>query len=360
MRKGSFSVFIFSFFVLNGFLFSSEGVRERLSARTDVKKFIAMMVKKHAFDHGYLQTLFDQVVLRKDAPVVIVPLLQPHITGRSRKVLLAKKPSEGKPWYTYRLQFLNKARINGGVTFWQNHAAILERAEKEYGVPAEIILAIIGIETYYGKITGKFRAIDSLSTLAFNKGRRSDYFRDELENYLLMTREENLHPLGVLSSWDGGLGYPQFMPSSYRRHAIDYSVTGTRDLWNDMHDVIGSVANYLKKFGWQVQKPIAQSISLKKTVNGKYLANDSKNRTWETKNTGSFLTKAGITVPKPFKDVKVALISLATDATKKEYWLCFDNFFVITKYNKSFFYAMAVFQLSQEIKKAYQESLIKT
>jgi len=210
-----------------------------LSQRKDVNAFIDQMVKKHHFKKANLKKLFAQVKVRK-------------------KVLeYFNKPFESKPWSTYRRLFVDKKRIDNGVKFWDKHAKILARAQKKYGVDPSIIVATLGVETRYGTYTGGFRVIDSLASLGFTQSRRSSFFRKELEQFLLLTREQHLNPLEVTGSYAGAIGVPQFMPSSYRTYAVDYTNNGSANLMDNTDDIISSVANYYKRKGWKKDQPVA-------------------------------------------------------------------------------------------------------
>lgn len=296
--------------------------------RKDVQAFINEMVKKHKFKKPALETLFSQVKIR--------PQVIQHIN----------KPLEKNPWHTYEMLFVNEWRIQHGVEFWNKYANALRQAEQTFGVPASIIVATIGIETKYGQRTGGYRVMDSLTNLAFNSS-RGKYFRSELEEFLLLTREQHLDPMKVMGSYAGAIGQPQFMPSSYRYYAINFSKSGKIDLMNNEVDVIGSIANYYKKHGWKTHEPVAVPAA----VVGKrydYLLSDS-NKMNQYMTIGE-LSRYGI-VPKGKTfddDMKVRVIELQ-NRFSSEYWLGFHNFYVIKRYNASDLYAMAVFQLGNYI-----------
>jgi len=300
--------------------------KQDVATRTDVQQFIGEMVKKHDFDADKLTALFRQVELRQKIVDAIT------------------RPAEGKPWYQYRPIFVTKTRINEGVTFWNENRETLERAEKEYGVPPEIIVAIIGVETRYGRHKGGYRVMDSLSTLAFEYPKRSKFFRSELEQYLLLTREEELDPLSIKGSYAGAMGKPQFISSSYRRYAVDFDGDGKRDLWNNTVDAIGSVANYFKRHKWQpggkvVVPAIVGSNHIQVLVKKGY----------KPHSTITELRKRGATAKSKLDpNTMGALLELKTLAGR-EHWLALNNFYVITRYNHSPLYAMAVYQLGQAI-----------
>ncbi len=292
--------------------------------RNDVQEFIQRMVNKHGFKREELLLVFNEVKIR--------PQVIRHVN----------KPLEKEPWRLYQMLFVNEWRIQHGVEFWDKYAAALENAEVTFGVPASIIVATIGIETKYGQKTGEYRVIDSLTNLAFSNSPRALFFRKELEEFFLLTREEHLDPLKIMGSYAGAIGQPQFMPSSYRNYAVNFSKSGKTDLMNNEIDVIGSIANYYKLHGWKPNEPIAvQALMLSDRYN--YYMHDKMNQAY----TLNELSKYGI-VPKykvPKEDLKVKLIEL-DNRFSKEYWLGFRNFDVIKRYNASDQYAMAVYQLS--------------
>jgi membrane-bound lytic murein transglycosylase B len=258
------------------------------------------------------------------------------------------RPAEKKlAWYEYRRIFLTQSRIEGGVAFWNRHADVLTQAEKAYGVDAQVIVAIIGVETRYGGNTGKYRVLDALTTLAFDYPPRSKFFRSELEQYLLMARADHIDLLGTKGSYAGAMGYGQFMPSSYQRYAVDFDHDGKRDLWDSPMDIVGSVANYLHEHGWDPGAPVTMRASVTGTRYESVIKKGLKPETSVRK-----LRAEGITPSKPLpNDTLAALISLDQE-NGPEYWLGLNNFYVITRYNHSPLYAMAVYQLSEEIRQA--------
>ena len=299
-----------------------------VSERDDVKVFIDKMADKHGFDRKKLTTLFTQVELK-----------QKIIDAISR-------PAEGKPWFQYRPIFVTRTRINEGVDFWNENQKLLEQAEEKYGVPPEIVVAIIGVETRYGRHKGGYRVMDSLSTLAFEYPKRAKFFRSELEQYLLLAREEGLDPMSIKGSYAGAMGKAQFISSSYRNYAVDFDGDGKRDLWNNTADAIGSVANYFKRHKWQaggdVIAPAIVGGDHIKALVGKGIKPHS---------TVADLRQRGVTAKTKLDSGALgALIELQTQAGH-EYWLGLNNFYVITRYNHSELYAMAVYQLGQAIMK---------
>ena len=311
--------------VLLGLTLTSLSYADNFIEKKDVIAFINQMVQKHHFQKQNLIEIFSAVKVR--------PQVIHHI----------KKPLESKPWRVYQLLCVNEWRIEHGVAFWNKYQTALQRAEKIYGVPASIIVATIGIETKYGHSNGEYRVIDSLTNLAFSDSPRAPFFRQELEQFLLLTRDEHLDPLTVMGSYAGAIGQPQFMPSSYRYYAVNFSRSGKTDLMNDEVDVIGSIANYYKKHGWQTKGLIATPAYLSNNIYRNMLENNDKALSvteWQ---------KYGVKTKNKFSgNSKVKVIAL-DNQVDKEYWLGFPNFDVIKRYNRSDLYAMAVYQLSQRI-----------
>ncbi|MGH8459534.1 MAG: lytic murein transglycosylase B, partial [Nevskiales bacterium] len=245
----------------------------------------------------------------------------------------------------YRAIFMNNERIDRGTEFMQQHRATLQAAEDQYGVPAEIIVAIIGVDTWYGRNTGGFRVLDALATLAFDYPHRADFFRSELEQFLLMCREEKMDPARPMGSYAGAMGLPQFMPSSFRGYAVDFNGNGQRDLWNETEDVIGSVANYLASRGWRRGEAIAGQARGDTDA-----AEDFEFSRLEPLNRFNEITSRGVRIDlKAAPDAPAGVLELEGD-DDDEYWVALKNFFVITTYNRSAMYAMAVFQLGQAVK----------
>ncbi|MBN1684213.1 MAG: lytic murein transglycosylase B [Gammaproteobacteria bacterium] len=311
--------------------------------RKDVQQFIHDVSKEHNFETKELTQLFNQVQFK---PKVISKVQHPF--------------EKTQPWYEYREHFLNQERINKGVLFWKKYQKVLGRAEKIYQVPANMIVAIIGIESNYGEKTGDFSVLDALSNIVFNYSERRDFFQMELVEFLLLCREHHLNPLTVYGSYAGAIGQPQFMPSSFRKYAVDFSHTGSVDLMHNDIDVIGSVANYFNAYGWKYGKPVAirTKINFKKAKLyakkiQEFLITESK-----TDPTLSLaeLEKLGVYPVVPLdKKQKVGLIQLETK-TGYEYWIGLNNFFVIKHYNRSPMYAMAAYELSQKIKDQYDKA----
>ena len=288
-----------------------------------IPQFVDEMVAKHGFKHAELTD-----VLRR--------------AQRQQAVLdLISKPATVKPWTEYRAIFVNDRRIKNGVKFWQDYEKALQIAENEFGVPQEIIVAIIGVETLYGNNKGRFSVLDALTTLAFDYPRRSAFFLSELEDYLLLAREQEWELFKVQGSYAGAMGIPQFMPSSYRNYAVDFDNDDMKNLFEDPLDAIGSVANYLNQYGWKKGEPVAFLA----TLGDKYSGSGVRR---------SIAAWAAIGV-KPVMQAgedKTALLLDFTVADGVEYWLAFNNFQVITLYNNSNFYAMSVYQLAQALRSA--------
>ncbi|NQY26670.1 MAG: lytic murein transglycosylase B [Piscirickettsiaceae bacterium] len=300
----------------------------------ELDSFIAEMETKHGFDAEQLTTLFADVKVKKSIIKAI------------------SRPAEKSiPWHKYRKIFMTKKHINGGVDYWQQHADALAKAEKEYGVPAEIILAILGVETRYGGNVGGYRVVDALSTLAFRYPPRSPFFRSELKHFLLLTREENMSISDPVGSYAGAMGLGQFMPSSYREYAIDFDGDGKRDIWTNPTDAIGSIANYLKRHGWLAGESIAHRTRL---AGSEPMAMLKKG--YKPSLTRDELRVEGVSIAElPSGDDVIALISL-TQKHGEDYWLVRQNFYSITRYNHSRMYAMAVTQLAEAIRQKYEQT----
>jgi len=323
-------------FCLVSLCFTSTAYAEEKFNTKKVRAFVDEMVSKHKFNKKKLNKLLSQGVLKTSI-----------IDAMTR-------PAEGKPWHEYRNIFIKPARIKGGVKFWKENEATLKRAERKYGVPPEFIVAIIGVETRYGANTGSYRVIDSLMTLGFNYPKRSKFFRSELEQFLLLTREEKLDPLSLKGSYAGAMGKPQFISSSYRHYAVDFDNDGTRDLLGNTVDVIGSVANYFSRHHWVAGQAVVSKAKVKGSKYKKLVKKGLKPKT-----PLSQFSKYDVTFSDKISGkLKAALIEL--DGKKgKEYWVGLKNFYVITRYNRSPLYAMAVFQLSQEIRELRESEMGK-
>jgi membrane-bound lytic murein transglycosylase B len=260
-------------------------------------------------------------------------------------VELISRPAERvAPWWEYRDRFLTKERIVEGVRFWETYRDILERVSAERGVPPEYIVAIIGVETFYGRVTGRFRVLDALATLAFEYPPRSDFFRSELEQFVLLAREEQVDPLTALGSYAGAMGAPQFMPSSYRRYAVDGGSDQRRDLWTAWDDVIASVANYFREHGWETGAPVLSEVKLDPDPT---FTIDPRNL--ELNETVASLRGHGVRVIYAAPEETRVMLLSAEQRDGPAYRVGFRNFHVITRYNRSVRYAMAVHDLAQAI-----------
>ena len=291
-----------------------------------MQAFVATMVERHGFERAALERLFDQ--------------------ARYQETIVAAmdRPAERvKPWYEYRAIFLTEKRIRDGVDFWRANRETLARVQRDYGVDPAIVVAIIGVETFYGRNMGSFRVLDALATLAFDYPKRSEFFARELEQYLLLTREQQLDPLGLKGSYAGAMGYGQFIPSSYRAYAVDYNGDRKADIWNDPTDAIGSVANYFARHGWRPGGPVAVPAQFSGTPDPAAV-----NVLARPVLTPAELAAKGFRPLGPAAEAAALPLQLE-GVTGAEYWLAYENFYVITRYNHSHRYAMAVYQLASEL-----------
>ena len=298
-------------------------------AQPNVAAFIDEMVDTHDFDRDALANVLAEAKIKQT-------IIEKISTPAERKL----------SWAEYRKIFITRERIAAGTTFWLENREMLERIQQESGVSIEMIVGIIGVETYYGRITGKDRVIDALATLAFDYPPRSKFFRNELMQFLILAKEEEIDATEPLGSYAGAMGRPQFMPSSFRAYAVDASGDGKRDIWNNWADVAGSVANYFVEHRWRADEEVVSQATLSSRWEGS--APEPKN-TLKASDTVDSLSKKGV----------VFATSLCADSSSEllayegddgaEYWVGFHNFFVITKYNRSVMYALAAYQLGQEI-----------
>jgi len=261
------------------------------------------------------------------------------------------RPAEGKPWHEYRKIFLNDRRISQGIEFWKENRELIAKASKQFGVDEEVIVAIIGVETLYGRNTGGYRTIDALVTLGFYypqnlSSDRSPFFSSELMHYIQLSSEEGLPADEITGSYAGAMGMGQFMPSSYREYAVDFDGDGHRDLWRSTPDVVGSVANYLHRHGWQPGKPVTRRARASSTAAFDMIKRDLK----PTLTVAQWQKKGFTSSSELSPDLPAAVLKLV-EKDRNSYWLTFKNFYVITRYNRSPRYAMAVYDLSQAIKK---------
>ncbi|WP_263146671.1 lytic murein transglycosylase B [Pseudomonas sp. RIT-PI-AD] len=289
-----------------------------------VAEFVAEMTRDYGFAGEQLVGLFREVE-RKQAILDAI-----------------SRPAERvKPWKEYRPIFITDARVQKGVDFWNRHADALARAEKEYGVPAQVIVAIIGVETFYGGNTGNYRVIDALSTLSFDYPPRAPFFRQQLKEFLLLAREEQVDPLALKGSYAGAMGLPQFMPSSFRAYAVDFDGDGHINIWSDPVDAIGSVASYFKRHGWVPGQPVVSRAQ----VRGERVDEGLTAGLDPVKTVGELRGLGWASADALRDETPVTAFRLEGEAGP-EYWLGLPNFYVITRYNRSAMYAMAVHQLS--------------
>ena len=286
-------------------------------------------------------------------------LLLLHDARFKRSIVEAiSRPAEAKPWFEYRPIFVTEKRIRGGIEFWRENADLVSQAARDYGVAPEVIVAIIGVETFYGGNTGGYRVLDALTTLSFyypdTGNDRSDFFARELMQFLVLGSEESLPLREVTGSYAGAMGLGQFMPSSYREYAVDLDGDGRRDLWSSMPDIIGSVANYLHRHGWEPGQPVAWPAAVAAGADMELVAE----RDFKPRKTLDELAAGGFSAADsgPAQAVDPATLATVTgleEADGNSYWLTFKNFYVITRYNRSPLYAMAVHELSQAILAGY-------
>lgn len=305
-----------------------------LSQRPDVQAFIQTMVKEDNFNAKSLNKLFDEVQL------------QPKV------IELISYPAETKDWLFYRTRFITDKRVVDGYRFWQKHYKVLAKLQKQYGVPASVIVAILGVETFYGERQGTYRVMDALTTLSFDYPPRQKFFQKELAEYLRLTREHHIAPMSLKGSYAGAIGKPQFMPSSYRRYAVAYEDAHYINLQKDDNDIMASVANYLKENGWQRGEPIAtKTVVTKKRALKTIVPNVPP-----TKTLGE-LRALGFKVDNQYSSALKANIVQLLMPDEPLYEMGFNNFYTIMRYNTSVNYAMAVYMLSSVLDECWQEKL---
>jgi membrane-bound lytic murein transglycosylase B len=296
--------------------------------RAEVKDFISHMSDSYGFKKRALRKLLKSA---QSQPAIIDAM---------------SKPAEkAKLWYEYRPIFLNERRIREGTEFWVAHRQALDQASIKSGVAPEYLAAILGVETYYGRLTGSYRVLDALVTLSFDYPPREKFFREELEQYLLLTRDMHLDPLSLKGSYAGAMGAPQFMPSNYRRYAVDADSNGHIDLWTDWPDVCASVGNYLKEHGWNAGEPVLAEATVQPEKAG-----DLDGRKLALSETIGSLTAKGVSFEAPLPPEAPALLIAADEMDGVHWRVGYNNFFVITRYNHSALYAMAVYELAAAVK----------
>ena len=302
--------------------------------RADVEKFIDDLVSRHAFDAGELREVFSRA-RREDAVLEA----------------MRAQPKQAESWEAYRRLFVNDRHVRSGLEFWREHRAALARAQREYGVPAEIIVAIIGIETFYGRNTGRWRVIDALATLAFDYPPRAPFFRGELENYLLFARDLQLDVFAVKGSYAGAIGIPQFMPGSYLRYAVDFDGDGRTDLRANAVDAVGSVANFLLRHGWKRGEPVQRAARVSGNGHEALFGGGVLPRHTIEELHASGVEVPGVPLP---EGTRAVLLRLETPERPTDFRVGLHNFYVLTRYNRSVFYALSVADLAQQIRAARQ------
>ena len=326
MRRPHFHLIVCTALVILG-----AGVRPAAAIdthRADVKSFISEVSGKDSISKRQLRKLLKGA---KSQPAIIDAMSRPA--------------EKAKPWYEYRPIFLTEKRIQEGADFWIAHRQELDRASVKSGVAPEYLAAIVGVETFYGRLTGSYRVLDALATLAFDYPPRSKFFRDELEQFILLSRERGLDPKVVKGSYAGAMGAPQFMPSNYRRYAVDANANGHIDLWNNWADVCASVGNYLKEHGWNAGEPVLSDAA----VDGDKTA-DLDGRKLALSDTVESLKAKGVNFDSSLPPEAPALLIAADESDGVHWRVGYNNFYVITRYNHSALYAMAVYELASAMK----------
>ena len=302
-----------------------------------VMEFVDKMVQLHQYNRNELVELFQHTAYN------------PEVIER------INTPFEEKPWDFYKNFFITPDRVAGGVQYWQEHVATLEKASQQYGVSPAVIVAIIGIETKYGQEPGRFPELSTLATLSFRYPKRAVFFQKELENYLLLTRDYKLSPLALNGSYAGALGIPQFMPSNYRQYAVSYDGKSSVNLLEDHDDAIASIAYYLQRSGWVAHQPVTVPAKISGKVHPWLLSRDAK-----PKYSLKTLAKFGIHSKVAESPRRKSALIVMHNTHDNEYWLTFSNFYAIMAYNPRTTYAMAIYQLSEAIKKSYGQANSKT
>jgi membrane-bound lytic murein transglycosylase B len=326
MRASHFHLILWAALVVLG-----AGVRPAAAIdthRADVKSFIDEVSAKDSISKRQLRKLLNAA---KSQPAIIDAMNRPA--------------EKAKPWYEYRPIFMTEKRIQEGADFWIAHRQELDRASVKTGVAPEYLAAIVGVETFYGRLTGSYRVLDALATLAFDYPARAKFFRDELEQFILLARDLGLDPKAVKGSYAGAMGAPQFMPSNYRRYAVDASADGHIDLWNNWADVCASVGNYLKEHGWNAGEPVLSDAA----VDGDKTA-ELDGRKLALSDTVESLQAKGVNFESSLPPEAPALLIAADESDGVHWRVGYNNFYVITRYNHSALYAMAVYELASAMK----------
>lgn len=303
--------------------------------RSEVVSFVDTIALEHNIDKSQVLTAFSKI---ESSPEVLQRMSAQY---------------EALPWHKYKNMLVTEKRIQGGAKFWKEHAKLLKKADREYGIPAELIVALIGIESSYGKNPGKLPVLQTLATLAFDYPPRANFFKNELKEYIILITEQRLDPLELKGSYAGAMGMPQFIASSYRKYAVDFDNSGQIDLHNNVAHVIGSVANYLKSYGWQPKQDVVYKAITKGNAHKK-LPVAARNNPVPVLSL-QLLKQHGVVPNTKIKNsnANVALLEFH-NGTEQEYWIALQNFYVITRYNNSSNYALAVHQLSLAIAKSYK------
>lgn len=306
----------------------------------EVNRFIAHMAADYGFATADLERWFRKV----QPNATVLKAIQPAATAERRS------------WERYRDRFVNERRIQRGLAFWAENEGTLRRARAMYGVPEELVVSLIGVETEYGRNTGKFSVLEALATLAFRYPARADFFRSELEHFLILTRDNRLDPLAVRGSYAGAIGIPQFMPGSERRYAVDFDKDGRIDLSGSVEDAIGSVASFINAHGWVPNGPVALPLQLANAPT-EVVATQVAAGIRPGLDAEALRQLGNVGAPDRRPNQPWAMIDLVSPGSDTEYWQGFQNFFVITRYNRSSFYAMAVFQLAEALREGRNAQL---
>ncbi len=302
-----------------------------------ITEFSQMMAKDFGFEQAVIESQLASLKPRKDIIAKIT------------------RPAEAMPWYKYRQIWMKPKRIQAGVDFWEQHRATLSRAEKVYGVDSAIIVSILGVETFFGRVQGDFPVIEALYTLGFHYPKRAEFFRSELAQYLILAREQGWQLEGIKGSYAGAMGMGQFISSSYRHYGVDFNQDGKVNLFDDPEDMIGSVANYFSKHHWQQGHFVAEKVK------GNKAAQKVVQTSLELEMDLAAIESYGIQLSEAAKMTnRLGIFAFEKSKNRKDYWAVGDNFYSITRYNRSPLYALAVFQLSEAIKVARDERLAST
>lgn len=325
-----------SFVLLLGLLVALSAAQASFVSHPEALSFVQEMEERHGFDRSELLDALHRA------------------SHNERVIRLIQPPSQpgARSWRNYRQRFMGEPRISSGVSFWVRYEDSLREASRIYGVPPEIIVSILGVETHYGSYTGSFEAVSALATLAFDYPRRAELFRRELENLFLLAREQGRDPFSYRGSFAGALGYPQFLPSSIRNYAVDFNGDGRIDFDSDPIDAIGSIANFLAAHGWQEGEPIAQRIRIPADIDPRPLIEAGIEPSLEYFS----LISSGISAydGSQLHPSLATVFDLPTPGETAQYWVGYRNFYVITRYNRSSFYAMSVFELAEEIRARFE------